>query len=90
MRVLNEVRGHLGVFYDIFINGMSLRKIKVIRVIRKYRGFQYVFLLNSKGQVIQEVLDFLNNHCRRETINSREQMATALKFLYSFKQNFMQ
>ncbi|PEB50102.1 hypothetical protein CON65_17840 [Bacillus pseudomycoides] len=84
MRVLSEIKGSLGNFYELSINGVSFRKIKIVRVSREYKGYYYLFLLNSQGKIIQSVFDFLNEYCRNETVNSREQSTTALKFLYSF------
>lgn len=86
MRIIKEKKGVRGNYYEIYIDDIKIREIKITRVKREKDNFTYLFLLDSNGKVIDEVYKFINIYCKNESINSREQMINGLKVLYSYKE----
>ena len=86
MRIIKEKKGVRGNYYEIYIDDIKIREIKITRVKREKDSFTYLFLLDSNGKVIDEVYKFINIYCKNESINSREQMINGLKVLYSYKE----
>lgn len=84
MKVIKENQNYLGTIYDIYKEDKKVRTVSIVRVNQEYQDYEYMYLLNSSGQVIKEVFSFVNDYCKREAKNSREQAVSALKLLYSF------
>ncbi|MED3927968.1 site-specific integrase [Priestia megaterium] len=84
MRVIKEGENYFGTVYHIYKNQVKIRTISVTRVHQTYEGVEYIFLLDSRGKVIKEVFNFINDYCKGEVKNSREQATSALKLFYSF------
>lgn len=86
MKIIKEKKGVRGNYYEIYIDDIKIKEIKITRVKREKDSFVYLFLLDSNGKVIDEVYKFINIYCKNESINSREQMINGLKVLYSYKE----
>lgn len=86
MKVIKERVSRLGNTYDIYLEDNLIREVRIIRISKEYEGFHYVFLIDSKGQVIRQVYEYLNDRCKNETLSGREQQASAIKLLYAFSE----
>ena len=86
MKTIKEKKGVRGNYYEVYIDDIKIKEVKIIRVKREKNNFIYLFLLDSNGKVIDEVYKFINIYCKNESINSREQMINGLKVLYSYKE----
>lgn len=84
VNVIKEDQNYFGTIYYIYKEGIKLKTVSIVRVNQVYQGYEYIYLLDSHGQVIKEVFDFVNDYCKKEAKNSREQAVSALKLLYSF------
>lgn len=85
MKTIQEKESYFGTIYEVYIEEILIKTIRITRISKKYDdGNRYIFLLDSDGKVIKDVFNFLNDHCKRESVNGREQAASALKLLYVF------
>ncbi|KZL89423.1 tyrosine-type recombinase/integrase [Clostridium magnum] len=85
MKIVKEVKGCFrSKNYEIYIDKKLIHTVSITIISKKYKEFQYVFLLDSDGKVIDDVFEFLNDYCKNEQVTAREQTASALKVLYSF------
>lgn len=85
MEIVEEIRGK-GNRYVVKINNIEIKVIDIKRIKRKRKDEEYLFLIDSKGRVIEEVFVYLNYKCNIKSINAREQAQSALKILYEFKE----
>ena len=83
---IKEVANILGNRYYVFLDEIKIKEIYIKRIKRERKGYEYLFLIDSKGAVIEEVFKYLNYKCNIKSINGREQAQSALKLLYSFKE----
>lgn len=83
---VKEVDNLLGCRYHIYLDDIKLKEIYIKRIKRERNGYEYLFLIDSKGAVIEDVFKYLNYKCNIKSINGREQSQSALKLLYSFKE----
>ena len=86
MKIVKEVESRSGNYYEVTVNDILIKTIRITRIKRERNNFVYFILIDSEGRVIEDVYKFINQHCREETINGREQMINALKLLYSYKE----
>lgn len=86
MKLIKEISTLFGNAYEIYLNDTLLKTIDFVRVNKEYNEFNYLFLIDTNGYVIESVYDFLNIKYKHNSINSREQILTFLKLLYSFKE----
>jgi site-specific recombinase XerD len=84
VKVVKEITRTLGYGYEVFLDERKFKDVFIYRINKKYDGFQYMFLIDSSGAVIEDVFRYMNIDCRNENSNTREQALTALKLLYSF------
>lgn len=84
MKYIREITKALGYGYQIYIDDEKIQDIFVSRISKNHNNYRYMFLLDSNGKVIEDTFRYLNNYCRNESANSREQSVSALKFFYSF------
>lgn len=83
--VIKEISSYRGNYYEIYLENIKIKTIKITRVRRERNGFVYFILFDNDGKVLDEVYRFINFNCVNETVNGREQMINALKILYSYK-----
>lgn len=86
MKIIKEISTSFGNAYEIYSDNILVTTINFIRVNKEYNEFNYLFLIDTNGYVIDNVYDFLNIKYKYNSINSREQTLTFLKLLYSFKE----
>lgn len=86
MKYVREKRGALGYYFDIDLDNIHIRQIKVYRVKKEINRYTYLLLLDSNGKVIKQVFNYLNIFSRGEKENNRDQILSALKILYSFQE----
>ena len=85
MKVIKEVSTLFGNAYEIYFDNTLVTTIDFVRVNKKHNEFNYLFLIDTNGYVIDDVYNFLNIEYKYNSINSREQILTFLKLLYSFQ-----
>lgn len=85
MKIAEEIKGKWN-RYVVRVNNIEIKIIDIKRVKRRRRDKEYLFLIDSKGKVIEEVFIYLNYKCNIKSINAREQAQSALKILYEFKE----
>lgn len=84
MKFINEINTLFGTSYEIYINDCFIKTICFIRVNKEYEGYNYLFLIHKDGYIIEESYSFLNIEYKNYSLNTREQLLTSLKILYSF------
>ena len=85
MKTIIEQNGTKGKFYEVYINDKPLNTIKVFRENCIMENYHYVFLI-QKGQIIPDVFRYINVINYEHNFNVRNQIASALKLLYSFQE----
>lgn len=86
MKEIVEQMGIFGTEFEIRINSKIVKRVCIERVSMIYKNFHFIFLIDSSGSLIEGVYQFLNIKCKKASINSREQAASALKLLFSFSE----
>ncbi|WP_026882031.1 tyrosine-type recombinase/integrase [Clostridium akagii] len=86
MKRIKEITSSKGNYYEVYLDQVKIDTVKITRVKKEKDGLTYFILFDSKWKVIDEVYRYLNYNCMNEPINVREQMANALKILYSYKE----
>ena len=86
MFIVNEEKGILGIYYNIYLNEVKIKKVFIQRIKQEFNKKEYVFLLNSDGLVIKDVFRYINFSYSLNTINSKEVAGNALKILFSFSE----
>ncbi|MGL6173654.1 MAG: tyrosine-type recombinase/integrase [Cellulosilyticaceae bacterium] len=74
--------------YIRYEDGKQTAVIDIKRIIKRYRDFDYMILLDSRGQVIKDAYYYLNYIRRNTKRNTREVELNALKLLYVFMEMF--
>lgn len=85
MKLIKETNSIFGNSYEVYLNGTLHKTIDFLRVNKEYNNFNYLFLIDMDGNVIEDIYNYLNIECKFNSINSREQALTFLKLLYTFK-----
>lgn len=85
MKLIKETNSIFGNSYEVYLNGTLRKTIDFLRVNKEANNFNYLFLIDMDGNVIDDVYNYLNIECKFNSINSREQTLTFLKLLYTFK-----
>ena len=85
MKLIKETNSIFGNSYEVYLNGTLHKTIDFLRVNKEDNNFNYLFLIDMDGNVIDDVYNYLNFECKSNSINSREQALTFLKLLYTFK-----
>lgn len=86
MKLIKEISTLFGNSYEIYLDDTLVKTIDFVRVNKEHNEFNYLFLIDTNGYVIDDVYNFLNIEYKYHSINSREQTLTFLKLLYSFKE----
>lgn len=84
MNIIKEENGIHGYQFNEYSNQKKIRTIFVQRIKRVKDNETYLFLVDSKGKVIEEVFNYLNYTCNIKSLNAREQAQSALKLLYTY------
>lgn len=79
-----ETKNCFGIIYEVYIDCNLIKKVSFIRINKRYKDFNYLFLLDSNGVVIDDVYKFINIKYKHKSLNTREQLLSFLKLLYSF------
>lgn len=83
-----EKKGYFGTAYEKFLDEYLIREINIVRCVKTVDRFKYMFLVNSDGEVIDEVYKYLNESIGQKNPSTRNQAISALKILYSFSELF--
>lgn len=86
MYLVKEEKSRLGYLFNVYFNQKKIKEIFIQRVKREKDGKIYLFLIDSNGQVIEDVYEYLNFTCGIKSLNAKEQAQSALKLLYTFKE----
>lgn len=88
--IIKEVRGYTGTGYEKYRDKDKIKSVFIKGFIREFEHKKYFMLIDSQGNLIDEVFNFLNSddddalgEC---SYKKRELAYTALKHLYSFKE----
>lgn len=86
MKVIKEITTSFGNAYEIYFDNTLVQTIDFARINKEHNEFNYLFLIDINGYIIDDVNNFLNIENKYHSINSREQTLRFLKLLYSFKE----
>lgn len=84
MYIVREVKESKEFYYDIYLDNKKTKTVFIKRIKKERNGKEYLFLIDSNGNVIEKTFEYLNYRCGIKSINAREQAQSALKLLYSF------
>ena len=86
MKLIKEIDTQFGTAYEVWIDDKLLKTINYIRINKTYKDFEYMFLIDKNGNVLEDVYDYINYKYKNHSINTRKQIQSFLKLLYSFSQ----
>lgn len=86
MKLIKEVETQFGTAYEVWIDDTLIKTINYIRIDKTYKDFKYLFLIDENGTVLDDAYNYLNDTYKDKSINTRIQIQSFLKLLYSFAQ----
>lgn len=86
MKLIKEIDTQFGTAYEVWIDDKLLKTINYIRINKTYKDFEYLFIIDENGTVLDDVYNYLNDNYKYQSINTRKQIQSFLKLLYSFAQ----
>jgi integrase len=84
MKQIKEVDTKYGFAYEVYLGNQMVDKVFIKRINKDFQGIHYIFLIDSKGKVIDEVFEYLNYKLSNATLSRKEQATTSLKLLFSY------
>jgi len=86
MKKVVEEKWIKGNYYAIYYDDALSHRINVYRDSVLLNEYKYIFIILSDGSIEQNIFKFINVYYRDLNENVREQIASALKLLYVFKE----
>jgi len=86
MKLIKEVDTPFGTAYEVWIDDKLVKTVNYIRVNKIYKDFEYLFIIDKNGIILDDVYNYINDNCKYQSINTRSQVQSFLKLLYSFAQ----
>ena len=86
MKLIKEIDTQFGTAYEVWIDDKLLKTINYIRINKTYKDFEYLFIIDENGTVLDDVYNYINDNYKYQSINTRKQIQSFLKLLYSFAQ----
>lgn len=86
MKLIKEIDTQFGTAYEVWIDDKLSKTINYIRINKTYKDFEYLFIIDENGAVLDDVYNYINDNYKYQSINTRKQIQSFLKLLYSFAQ----
>lgn len=84
MDIIREKKNYTGIGYVRYLDNKKLFEININGFRKIYNDYEYLLLLDSNGNVIEDAYNYLNVELNEESLKQRERCFVALKLLYSY------